>query len=167
MVKVANSFALGEYVVYPAHGVGRILDIRKNYISGQELELIVVHFDRTKMTLSVPLTNTNKTGLRKLSNKNVMNEVVETLKGKAKPKRTMWSRRQQEYTQKINSGDPISIAEVVRDLHKVSDTQEQSFGERQIFEQAFDRLAGEYAAVEKIDEQEAEVRLQKVLSGNI
>ncbi|OPZ76908.1 MAG: RNA polymerase-binding transcription factor CarD [Alphaproteobacteria bacterium ADurb.Bin438] len=163
MSKNGNCFAMGEYVVYPAHGVGKIMDIRKNYVSGLELELLVVHFDKNKMTLSIPLSNASKTGLRKISNKNTMNDVISTLKSKAKVKRTMWSRRQQEYTAKINSGDPVSIAEVVRDLHKVSDAGEQSFGERQIFEQAFDRLSCEYAAVEKIEYSEASTRLQNFL----
>jgi CarD family transcriptional regulator len=163
MSKNSNSFAMGEYVVYPAHGVGKVTDMKKNYISGQELELLVVHFDKNKMTLSIPLSNASKTGLRKLSNKSVMNDVLSTLKGKAKVKRAMWSRRQQEYTTKINSGDPLSIAEVVRDLNKVADNSEQSFGERQIFEQAFDRLSCEYAAVEKIDQKEATTRLHKIL----
>ena len=145
-----NSFSTGDFVVYPTHGVGKVLSITKDMVAGQELELIAVHFDKDRMTLRVPMAKAKNSGLRKLSNRNIMDAALETLKGKSKTKRTMWSRRAQEYEAKINSGDPISIAEVVRDLYRSQSQSDQSYSERQIYEQALDRLANELAALEKI-----------------
>lgn len=158
-----HSFNSGDFVVYPTHGVGKITDISKHVVAGQELELIVVRFDKDRMTLRVPVSKAAKSGLRSLSSQKVMETAITTLKGKAKVKRTMWSRRAQEYEAKINSGDPISIAEVVRDLHRSSAQPEQSYSERQIYEQALDRLAHELAALEKINTEEATVKLTKIL----
>ena len=142
---VLNPFSSGEYVVYPAHGVGKVADISKQTVAGSELELIVVNFAKDKMTLRIPMAKAETTGLRKISGADTMNEALSTLKGKARVKKVMWSRRAQEYENKINSGSPIAIAEVVRDLHRNENLAEQSYSERQIYEQALDRLANEYA----------------------
>ena len=142
-------FSAGDFVVYPAHGVGKVTSITKDIIAGQELELIAVRFDKDRMTLRVPMAKARTSGLRKLSNRNIMDTALETLRGKSKAKRTMWSRRAQEYEAKINSGDPVSIAEVVRDLYRSQTQTDQSYSERQIYEQALDRLANELAALEK------------------
>ncbi|CCZ21796.1 transcriptional regulator [Acetobacter sp. CAG:977] len=158
-----TSFSAGDFVVYPAHGVGKILSITKDTVAGQELELIAVHFDKDRMTLRVPMVKAKNSGLRKLSNRNVMETALETLKSKSKVKRTMWSRRAQEYEAKINSGDPISIAEVVRDLYRSQSQSDQSYSERQIYEQALDRLANELAALEKINTQDATTKLCNIL----
>jgi len=156
-------FAIGDYVVYPKHGVGRVVEIEKQEVVGALLELYVVRFEQDRMTLRVPINKAKVAGMRRLSNKATIQEAFTTLKGKARIKRTMWSRRAQEYEAKINSGDIVSIAEVVRDLHRKEDQPEQSYSERQIYEAALGRLARELAAVEDIDEQSAMTRLEKVL----
>lgn len=160
-ISVLNPFSSGEYVVYPAHGVGKVSDVTKQNIAGSELELIVVNFAKDKMTLRIPMAKAETTGLRKISNADTMNEALTTLKGKAKVKKVMWSRRAQEYENKINSGSPVAIAEVVRDLHRNENLAEQSYSERQIYEQALDRLANEYAVFENISTADA---TQKILS---
>lgn len=157
------SFGPGEYVVYPAHGVGQIVDIEKQVIGGHELELIVICFDRERMTLRVPVAKAKTSGLRRLSTKKIMESALTTLKGRAKVRRAMWSRRAQEYEQKINSGDPVAIAEVVRDLYRSSTQPEQSYSERQIYEQALERLSCELAAVEQIETDAATAKLEKLL----
>jgi len=161
--KNALDFAIGDYVVYPKHGVGRVVEIEKQEVVGALLELYVVRFEQDRMTLRVPINKAKAAGMRRLSNKATIQEAFTTLKGKARIKRTMWSRRAQEYEAKINSGDIVSIAEVVRDLHRKEDQPEQSYSERQIYEAALGRLARELAAVEDIDEQSAMTRLEKVL----
>jgi CarD family transcriptional regulator len=152
-----------DFVVYPTHGVGRVTGIETQEISGMKLTLFVVHFEKDKMTLRVPVAKASTVGMRRLSSPDKMRNALKTLKGRARVKRTMWSRRAQEYEAKINSGDPISIAEVVRDLHRNAGQPEQSYSERQIYEAALDRLARELAAVERIDEVSAAQRLEKVL----
>ena len=154
---------VGDYVVYPTHGVGKVLGIEKREIIGQELQLFVISFHRDRMTLQVPVDKADTSGLRKLSSRKVMDNALSTLKGRARVKRTMWSRRAQEYEAKINSGDPISIAEVVRDLHRSAGQPDQSFSERQIYESARDRLASELAAVEKLDMDTATEKLEGLL----
>ena len=165
MTKKKNTldFAVGDYVVYPKHGVGRVTEIEAQEIAGTTLELYVVRFEKERMTLRVPTNKAETVGMRKLSNKATIQEAFTTLKGKARIKRTMWSRRAQEYEAKINSGDIVSIAEVVRDLHRGADQPEQSYSERQIYEAALGRLARELAAVEDIDEKSAMSQLEKVL----
>ena len=163
--KSSDGFKSGDYVVYPTHGVGRVSGVEKETIAGTDLRLIVVNFDRDRMTLRVPMEKMEASGLRKLSTKKVMDDVVVTLKGRARVKRTMWSRRAQEYEAKINSGDPISIAEVVRDLHRNVGQPDQSFSERQIYEAALERLAGEFAAIDGIEKEKATEKLEEVLSG--
>ena len=156
-------FGPNDYVVYPTHGVGRIVKVERQEISGHTLDLFVIEFDKDKMTLRVPIAKVNAVGMRRLSTPQKMKNALDTLKGRARIKRAMWSRRAQEYEAKINSGDPISIAEVVRDLHRNAGQPDQSYSERQIYEAALDRLARELAAVEKIDEETAARRLEKVL----
>ena len=156
-------FLEGDFVVYPTHGVGRVVAIETQQIAGISLPLIVITFDKDRMTLRVPVAKAHNSGLRKLSSRKVMDTALATLKGRSRVKRTMWSRRAQEYEAKINSGDPVSIAEVVRDLHRGSDQPDQSYSERQIYQAALDRLARELAAVERIDEQAAAQRLEEML----
>jgi CarD family transcriptional regulator len=158
-----ESFSEGDFVVYPTHGVGRVVAIETQQIAGISLPLIVITFDKDRMTLRVPVAKAHNSGLRKLSSRKVMDTALATLKGRSRVKRTMWSRRAQEYEAKINSGDPVSIAEVVRDLHRGSDQPDQSYSERQIYQAALDRLARELAAVERIDEQVAAQRLEEML----
>lgn len=161
--KVKVDFTAGDHVVYPTHGVGKILRIERQMIAGFELDLMVVEFERDKMTVRIPLSKVNSVGIRKLSSPQKMKSALETLKGRARVKRAMWSRRAQEYEAKINSGDPVSIAEVVRDLHRNAGQPDQSYSERQIYESALDRLVRELAAVERIDEDSATKKLEKIL----
>ncbi len=157
------TFKAGEYVVYPTHGVGLVTGIEKETIAGHDLRLVVVTFDNDRMTLRVPTDKMDSSGLRRVSSKKIMEDTVTTLKGKAKVKRTMWSRRAQEYEAKINSGDPIFIAEVVRDLFRNVGQPDQSFSERQIYEVALERLAGEFAAVDGVDKEKATEKIETVL----
>ena len=156
-------FGPGDFVVYPTHGVGQVTSVEIQEIAGHKLKLFVISFDQDRMTLRVPVTKATTSGLRKLSSRKKMDTAMETLKGRARVKRTMWSRRAQEYEAKINSGDPLAIAEVVRDLHRKSGQPDQSFSERQIFESARDRLAMELAAIEKIDMEAATEKLEDFL----
>jgi CarD family transcriptional regulator len=155
----AENFVDGDYVVYPTHGVGRVERIATEEIAGHTLELIHITFDENRMTLRVPTNKARTAGLRKLASPKQFDEVLSVLKGRARIKRTMWSRRAQEYEAKINSGDPSAIAEVVRDLHRNAGQPDQSFSERQIYESALDRLAAEYGALEKVDKATATERL--------
>lgn len=151
-------FRPNDFVVYPAHGVGRIVSIEEQEVAGIRIEMFVISFEKDKMTLRVPTHRAVAVGMRSLSTPDVVSKALETLKGRARVKRAMWSRRAQEYEQKINSGDLLSIAEVVRDLHRADDQREQSYSERQLYEAALDRMAREIAAVNKMSETEA-VRL--------
>jgi CarD family transcriptional regulator len=162
-VVIETGFETGDFVVYPTHGVGRISGIENQEIAGFTLTLLIIQFEKEKMTLRVPTGKAKLAGLRKLSTRKVMESALKTLKGRSRVKRTMWSRRAQEYEAKINSGDPVSIAEVVRDLHRSSDQPDQSYSERQIYQAALDRLARELAAVEQIDEKQAAERLEQML----
>ena len=153
----------GDYVVYPTHGVGKVIGVETEEIAGHKLDLFVISFDKDRMTLRVPVSKAPTSGLRKLSTRKIMDEAMTTLKGRVRVKRTMWSRRAQEYEAKINSGNPVSIAEVVRDLHRNVGQPDQSFSERQIYEAARDRLAAELAAVDKTDVEKATEKLEKVL----
>ncbi len=156
-------FRTGDFVVYPTHGVGKVLGVENQEISGIQLQVIIIHFDKDRMTLRVPVAKAKNSGLRRLSSRKVMDTALATLKGRSRIKRVMWSRRAQEYEAKINSGDPVSIAEVVRDLHRNADQPDQSYSERQIYQAALDRLARELAAVEDIDEKAASQRLEQLL----
>ena len=159
-------FNPGDFVVYPTHGVGKVVDVTQSEVGGQKLELIAVNFDKDRMTMRIPMTSVGKTNLRPLSSKEIMDTALESLKGKPKIKKTMWSRRSQEYEAKINSGDPCQIAEVVRDLNKPADKGEQSYSERQVFENAFGRLVHEYAACEGLSVEEATCKIQDILKGS-
>jgi CarD family transcriptional regulator len=160
-----HEFRPNDYVVYPAHGVGQIISIEEQEIAGIAMELFVISFDKDKMTLRVPTHKATEVGMRSLASPDVVSKAMSTLKGKAKVKRAMWSRRAQEYEQKINSGDLIAIAEVVRDLHRTDDQREQSYSERQLYEAARDRLTRELAAVAGTEETDAQARIDEVLVG--
>ncbi|MFN8719416.1 MAG: CarD family transcriptional regulator [Rhodospirillales bacterium] len=159
-----NEFSPGDYVVYPAHGVGRVESIDTTEIAGFQVTLYAIVFEKERMRLKVPVAKAKAAGLRRISSADRIKVALETLQGRSRIKRVMWSRRAQEYEAKINSGDPVSIAEVVRDLYRPNDQQEQSYSERQIYQAALERLARELAAVEKIDEGKATERLAQVLS---
>ena len=157
------TFVPGDYVVYPSHGVGKILGTEKRNIDNVDLALLVIRFEQERMTLRVPLDKAKASGLRTLSSKAQMDEAITTLQGKAKIKKNMWSRRAQEYEAKINSGSLVQIAEVVRDLYKKEDQGEQSYSERQMYQAALERLAGEFAAVEDVDKTSAATKLEKII----
>lgn len=163
MSKSGLDFSVGDHVVYPAHGVGQVQGIETQEVAGLKLEVYVITFDHEKMTLRVPTAKARTAGLRNLAETNVVSQALTTLKGRARVKRTMWSRRAQEYEAKINSGDLISIAEVVRDLHRAENQPEQSYSERQLYESALDRMAREVAAIERIDRDAAIGILNKSL----
>ena len=165
-----TAFDVGDYVVYPKHGVGRVVELQSEEIAGMKLDLYVLRFEKERMTLRVPMNKIESIGMRKLSSDKTLKEAMETLKGKPKVKRTMWSRRAQEYEAKINSGDLISIAEVVRDLHRNDEQREQSYSERQLYEAALEGVLrrhphGDHVAllVEKEDEPLLGVRAEGAL----
>jgi CarD family transcriptional regulator len=158
-----EKFAEGDYVVYPTHGVGKVERIATEEIAGHKLELIHITFEENRMTLRVPVAKARSAGLRKLATRKLFDDALAVLKGRARIKRTMWSRRAQEYEAKINSGDPLAIAEVVRDLHRNSGQPDQSFSERQIYEAAMDRLAAELAALDRTDKTTAATKLNDFL----
>ncbi len=156
-------FSSGDYVVYPTHGVGKVVAVVTEEISGFDLKLFVIKFAAEKMTLRVPVSKVAESGLRKISTHEKMESAMTTLRGRARSKRTMWSRRAQEYEAKINSGDPVAIAEVVRDLHRNPDQPDQSYSERQMYEAALGRLSHELSLVEKIELAAAAERVQNLL----
>jgi len=160
-------FGLNDYVVYPSHGVGKVVSIEDQEVAGFDLELYVISFEKDKMTLRVPTAKADAVGMRSLSSPDVVVRAMDTLKGRARVKRAMWSRRAQEYEQKINSGDLISIAEVVRDLHRNDDQREQSYSERQLYEAALERLTREVAAVDVSDEMIAQQKITDVLMARV
>ena len=164
MAAKALNFDVGDYVVYPKHGVGRVVELQSTDIAGMQLELYVLRFEKERMTLRVPTNKAESVAMRKLSSDKTLREALETLKGKPRVKRTMWSRRAQEYEAKINSGDLVSIAEVTRDLFRADDQPEQSYSERQIFEAASSRLARELAAMEQVDEPKALEQILEILN---
>jgi len=155
---IRHGFKTGESIVYPAHGVGQIVTIEEQEVAGMKLELFVIDFEKDKMRLKVPVAKAVSIGMRKLSENDSVEKALKVVQGKARVKRTMWSRRAQEYDAKINSGDLIAIAEVVRDLYRAENQPEQSYSERQLYEAALDRMAREIAAVNRTSETEA-VRL--------
>ncbi|MBQ7633486.1 MAG: CarD family transcriptional regulator [Alphaproteobacteria bacterium] len=158
------TFNAGEYVVYPTHGVGKVSDITKQNIAGTELEMLVVNFDKDKMTLRIPTAKISNVGLRKISDDKTMEEAFNTLKGKARIRKIMWSRRAQEYENKINSGNPVAIAEVIRDLYRSENIAEQSYSERQIYEQAIERLASEVSVYSNCSIEDANKKLNDILT---
>jgi len=160
---VRHGYSIKDFVVYPSHGVGRITAIEEHDIGDLTLRVFVVVFDKEKMTLRVPLDKAVTSGMRKLSSQQTMEQAISTLRGRARTRRVMWSRRAQEYDAKLNSGDPVSIAEVVRDLHRDEGQPDQSYSERQMYEAALERLAREFAAVEHTDTEQATEKLENVL----
>ena len=158
-----HGFRTSESIVYPAHGVGRIIDIEEQEIAGMRLELFVIDFEKDKMTLRVPVGKAGSVGMRKLADAEMVERALDTVRGRPRVKRTMWSRRAQEYEAKINSGDLIAISEVVRDLYRSEAQPEPSYSERQLYEQAIDRMSREIAAVEKTSESEATRRIEGVI----
>ena len=156
-------FSKGEFVVYPSHGVGQVTGVESNRVANNDLRLFVIFFASDKMTLRVPVDKATASGLRKISSREDMHQVIETLRGRPRAKRSMWSRRAQEYEAKINSGDPVAVAEVVRDLYRAPDQPEQSYSERQMYESALDRLVNEYALVEKLELQSATEQIEEIL----
>jgi CarD family transcriptional regulator len=170
-IKVKNALAgndnydfdKGDYVVYPAHGVGQIEGIETTTIGGMKVSLYAITFEKDRMRLKIPVFKAKTSGLRKLSSANRLKDAMKTLQGRARIRRTMWSRRAQEYEMKINSGDPVAIAEVLRDLKRSSDDTEQSYSERQIYQSALQRLARELAAVQQTTEIEASAKLEVML----
>ena len=163
MTKKISEFKTGDFVVYPTHGVGLIKGTETQIVAGTELDLLVIDFEQDRMTLRIPVGKARTSGLRRLSSRKQMDVALQKLKGRAKVRRTMWSRRAQEYEAKINSGDPVSIAEVVRDLRRSSNQADQSYSERQMYQAALDRLAREFAKIEQIDEVAAVDRLEKLM----
>ena len=161
---VRNGFKTNEHIVYPAHGVGQIVAVEEQEIAGMKLELYVIVFEKDKMTLRVPMAKAEQVGMRKLAEDDIVDKALEIIKGRARVKRTMWSRRAQEYEAKINSGDLVAISEVVRDLHRASSQPEQSYSERQLYEAALDRMAREISAVSRITETEAIRRIEDSLN---
>lgn len=159
----AEIFVAGDHVVYPTHGVGKVERIVVEEIAGHELELIHITFQENRMTLRVPVAKARTAGLRKVASRKVFDEALIVLRGRPRVKRTMWSRRAQEYDAKINSGDPLAIAEVVRDLHRNAGQPDQSFSERQIYESAMDRLAAELGALDNTDKMTAIAKLTDFL----
>ena len=160
-------FATGQYVVYPSHGVGKINAIDTQTIGEETLEMFVMYFEKEKMTLRVPVDKAILVGVRGLSHPDEIAKAMKTLKGKARVKRAMWSRRAQEYEQKINSGDLIALAEVVRDLHRNDDQREQSYSERQLYEAALERLTREVAAVDREGEDAAQSKICEILDSRV
>lgn len=159
-----SGFKTGEHIVYPAHGVGKIVGLETQEVAGIQLDLFVINFIKDKMTLRVPVAKATSVGMRKLADAPTIKKSLETVRGRARIKRTMWSRRAQEYEAKINSGDLIAIAEVVRDLYR-SDTQpEQSYSERQLYEAALDRMSREISSVNRISETEAVRQIEQNLA---
>ncbi len=158
-----TGYKTGEYVVYPAHGVGKIIRIEDQEIAGAKLELYVIDFEKDKMTLRVPTAKSDAVGMRRLSDSAAVEQALKTLKGRARVKRTMWSRRAQEYEAKINSGDLVLIAEVVRDLFRSDRQPEQSYSERQLYEAALDRMAREVAVVKELSDADGISEIEAVL----
>jgi CarD family transcriptional regulator len=156
-------FKKGDYVVYPAHGVGQIEGVETQTISGMQVSLYTISFEKDRMRLKVPTFKAKASGLRKLASGERLKDAMKTLQGRARIRRTMWSRRAQEYETKINSGDPVAIAEVLRDLKRSNDDTEQSYSERQIYQSALQRLAREVAAVQKITEDKAAEKLEGIM----
>ena len=160
-------FRPDDFVVYPAHGVGRITKIDVQEVAGVTMEMFVIAFEKDKMTLRVPTAKASSVGMRALSSVDIVEKAMQTLKGRARVKRAMWSRRAQEYEQKINSGDLISIAEVVRDLHRNDDQREQSYSERQLYEAALERMTREVAVVNGVEEFSAQQSVGEILLARV
>lgn len=169
MAKDDYTFNPGDFVVYPARGVGQVTEIKSENVCGQKLDFIAVNFNKDRATVKIPVSSVRKdsASLRQIASTSIMDSAINVLKSKAKVKRVQWSRRSQEYTEKIKSGNPIALAEVLRDLYKDPEKNEQTYSERQIYDQALGLFAPEYALVNKIKEDEASSRLASILKGRI
>ena len=164
MVGANHSFVTGQSVVYPTHGVGKIVSIEVQTIAGLDMELYVIEFEKDKMTLKVPTVKADSVGMRAISDMSLIERALTVLKGRARVKRAMWSRRAQEYEQKIHSGDLIAISEVVRDLHRNDEQREQSYSERQLYEAALERLSREVSAAKALAEEDAVTQITDILN---
>tara|TARA_B100000029_G_scaffold316368_1_gene308776 strand:+ start:18123 stop:18644 length:522 start_codon:yes stop_codon:yes gene_type:complete len=159
-----TKFAKGDYVVYPSYGPGKIIGIKKEIINGKRIELFIISINE-RVVLRIPVEKIKELGLRKLSTANRLKDALAVLKSKGKKKRkTMWSRRAQEYESKILSGNLVSIAEVLKELYKKDSFDESSFSEKQIYASALDRLARELAAMKKLDKEAATKELEEILN---
>lgn len=158
-----ENFNVGQYVIYPSHGLGQIVAYEDQEVAGFKIELIVISFEKDKMLMRIPLARAKASGLRALSSHAEMHKALETLRSKIRPKKVLWSRRAQEYESKINSGNPISLAEVIRDLYKSDMKSDQSYSERQIYQAAVERFARELAAIESIDQETALEKVEELL----
>lgn len=159
----ASPFSCGHHVVYPAHGLGKIKSIETQDIAGHSLEMFVISFEKDRMTLRLPVSKAKSAGLRPIYTPKEMANAINGLKARGRVRRSMWSRRAQEYETKINSGDPVSLAEVVRELYRGASQPEQSYSERQVYQNALQRLAGEIAAIENIETEHAIQKVEKIL----
>lgn len=163
MAKNEWEITVGDYVVYPTHGVGQVSEIIEENIAGMNIEFLVIKFAKNRMTLKIPVDKIEVSGLRKLSTEYEIKKAIDIMKTAPQQKRIVWAKRAQEYEEKINSGDPMIVAEVVRDLYKRSDRLEQSFSERQIYEQALSRLADEYAVIYGLPSDEAISKIESIM----
>ncbi len=163
MAKASSPFTSGKHVVYPAHGVGKIKAVETHEVAGHNLEMFVISFEKDRMTLRLPTAKAKDAGLRPICTNKEMANAVNALKTRGRVRRAMWSRRAQEYEAKINSGNPVFLAEVVRELYRNEDQPEQSYSERQVYQSALQRLAGEIAAVENVDTEKAVEKVEKIL----
>ena len=161
--KLLSKFKKNEFIVYPVHGVGNIIDVERREIAGATIEFYVIYFEKNKLRLSVPTSRWKMAGMRKLADKDTMDRALKSLSGRARIRRTMWSKRAQEYETKINSGSLVALAEVVRDLYRSDSQPEQSYSERQIYENALERMAREIAAIRETDQTTAIDEIRQAL----
>ena len=159
----SDNFAVGSWVIYPSHGVGKLEKIEKISVEGTSVDMFVISFENSGLTLKIPVSKAIASGLRHTMNKDALNNVYDVLKKKIKKKKTMWSKRAVDYETKINSGDLSSIASVVRELYKEGGEIMLSFSERQVYNTAMGRLAKEFSIIENIEEKEAVTRLEEVM----
>ena len=160
---VSDNFVEGDWIVYPKHGLGKTLGFEKQIFSESEVEFIVVYFENENMTLRIPVDKAKDLGIRAISEESDMKEALSVLKGKTKVKRTMWAKREKDYKDKLNKGDMLSIAEVLRDLYRGVDDPEQSYSERQLYELALDRFLRELVVIKNIDLSEAKKKVEENL----
>ena len=163
-MKITAGFAPGDLVVYPGHGLGQVTRLETQHVGGQDTRWFVIRFAHDRMTLRVPFSKAKSSGLRGLSTPGLMHRALSTLKGQASRRHVIWNRRALEYAAKIKSGDPVSIAEVIRDLHRDADQPQGSYSERLLYEQARDRLTREVAAIEGIEVDAATTKLDGLLA---
>jgi CarD family transcriptional regulator len=156
-------FKAGQYVVYPTQGVGRLLRVEEQTIGGQKIKMLVIDFEKNNMTLRVPLERAEISGLRPLVTNRKMDEAIASARGKAGTKRMIWARRAAQYEENINSGDPMKLAEVVRDLQRRNAADTMTFSGRQLYLRALERMAQEFAVLHKMDIDEASEKIEDIL----